>query len=174
MENVAPLGTSVRLGGVEVTPLGVFALPLELIRAIQPAEYRQENEESLVLQLKITSTLKFRAFAPLDATLVRDRGLRPQDPYVVTSDQETIRLFALAVDSEWSIRGQEFPVLQLGESAVTIVAAEPGSAGRLAPEMTWRVRVRTGVYRTDMIGVPFTRDDVKHLRSVDEMPRPRD
>jgi hypothetical protein len=173
IENVTPLGKSIRLGGLEVTPLGVFALPLELIRAIQPAEYRQENEESLVLQLKITSTLKFRVFAPLDPTLVRDRGLRPQDPYVVTSDQETIRLFALAVDSEWSIRGQEFPVLQPGESAVTIVAAEPGSARRLAPDMTWRVRVRTGVYRSDMIGVRFTRDEVKHIRSVDEMPRPR-
>jgi hypothetical protein len=174
IENVASLGKAIRLGGVEVTPLGVFALPLELIRAIQPTENRQENEESLALQLKITSTLKFRAFAPLDATLVRDHGVRPQDPYIVTSDEGTIRLFALAVDSEWSIRGQEFPVLQPGESAVTIIAAEPGSARRLAPEMTWRVRVRTGVYRTDMIGVRFTRDEIKHIRSVDEIARQRD
>ena len=44
------------------------------------------------------------------------------------------------------------------------MAAEPGSARNLADEMTWRVRLRIGVYRTDMLGVRFTKDEVRYPR----------
>ncbi len=70
------------------------------------------------------------------------------------------------MDSEWSILGQGFPVLEPGDSAETFIAAEPGSADQLADEMTWRVRLRIGVYRSDMLGVRFTKDDVRRPRTT--------
>ena len=71
-------------------------------------------------------------------------------------------MFPLALDSEWSIVGQEFSTLEPGDTEETFVAAEPGSARNLADEMTWRVRLRIGVYRTDMLGVRFTKGEVRH------------
>ena len=47
-----------------------------------------------------------------------------------------------------------------GESVETLIASEPGAADRLTDEMTWRVRFRIGPYRTDVLGVRFTRSDV--------------
>ncbi len=76
-------------------------------------------------------------------------------------------MFPLAVDSEWAIVGQEFTTLQPGDTVETFVAAGPGSGQKLPPEMTWRVRLRTGVYRTDMLGVPFSKDEVRHISSSD-------
>jgi hypothetical protein len=168
LENVARLGGTIQIGALEVTPLSVVAVRLELVRSIEPTASRREEDESLVLRLKLKNTSKFRTFTPLDAYLVRDRGLRPHDPYIATSEGSNIRLFALAVDSEWAIRGQAFPVLYPGDSVETIIAAEPGSGHRLAGEMTWRVRLRTGVYRTDMIGVRFTRSEVRHVEQLED------
>src|SRR5438876_5301371 len=45
----------IRLGDLEVTPLEVVAARLELVRSIEPAEYRREAEESLVLRLRLTN-----------------------------------------------------------------------------------------------------------------------
>jgi hypothetical protein len=168
LENVARLGSMIQIGTLEVTPLSVVAVRLELVRSIEPTSSRREEDESLVLRLKLKNTSKFRTFTPVDAYMVRDRGLRPYDPYIATSEGSSIRLFALAVDSEWTIRGQAFPVLYPGDSVEIIIAAEPGSGNRLADEMTWRVRLRTGVYRTDMIGVRFTRSQVRHVEQVDD------
>ena len=98
---------------------------------------------------------------PLDRILVRERELRSFDPYIETSEGRSIRLFPLALDSEWSLLGQGFPVLKPGGSAQTFIAAEPGSANLLADEMTWRLRLRIGVYRSDMMGVKFTKAEVR-------------
>ena len=57
--------------------------------------------------------------------------------------------------------GQEFTVLKPGESVETLIASEPGAADRLTDEMTWRVRLRIGPYRTDVLGVRFNKDDVE-------------
>ena len=69
-------------------------------------------------------------------------------------------LFPLAIDSEWLIQGQKFPVLKPGETAATMVASESITDDRLTREMIWRVRLRTGPYRTDVLAVRFTKDDV--------------
>jgi hypothetical protein len=167
-ENLTTLGKSIQVGSVKITPLAVVATRLERVRAIQPAEFRQEKAESLVLRLRITNLSSFRAFVPLGPDLVRDRGVRPHDPYVAASDGSIIRLFALAFESEWSIRGQTFPILQPGDTAETMIAAEPGSGRDPPAEMTWRVRLRTGVYRTDMVGVRFSRDEVRHVSRLQE------
>jgi hypothetical protein len=159
-ENLATIGQTVRLQDLEVTPLAVEAVPLELIRAIDPGRRRRERD-CLVLRLRLVNRSNNQAFAPVDLNLVRDRDLKAFDPFIATSDGRSIPLFPLAVDSEWSIAGQRFPVLRPGDSAQTFVAAEAGSAGRLADEMTWRVRLRTGVYRIDMLGVKFAKGQVR-------------
>lgn len=158
-QNLTTIGRSVQLGDLEVTPLGIEAGPVELVRTIDPDKSRRENG-CLILRLRLTNRSKESTFAPADLNSVRDRELRYFDPYIATSSGPAIRLFPLALASEWSIRGQEFPSLGPGETAETFIASEPGAADRLADEMTWRVRLRTGVYRTDMLGVRFTRDQV--------------
>ncbi|MHB1556121.1 MAG: hypothetical protein ACYC61_01445 [Isosphaeraceae bacterium] len=164
-ENLTTIGKSVHLGDLEVTPLGIEAGPVELVRTIDPDKSRRENG-CLVLRLRFTNRSKDSTFAPADLNSVRDRELRYFDPYIATSSGPAIRLFPLALASEWSIRGQKFPALGPGETAKTFIAAEPGSADRLADEMTWRVRLRTGVYRTDMLGVRFTRGQVARGRQA--------
>ncbi len=164
-ENLATLGKTIRLGELDVTPLSVTAAPVQLRRSIQP-EKRRSEESSLILRIKLKNVSDKNRFAPLDQVLVREGGLRPHDPYIETSEGTTIRLFPLAIESEWSIVGQEFSELRPGDSEETFVVAEPGAGEKLAAEMTWRVRLRTGVYRTDMIGVRFTKDEVRQRPAV--------
>jgi hypothetical protein len=164
-ENVTRIGVPVRLGDLEVTPLAIEATPVELVRTID-LDRRRREDRCLVLRLRLANRSNDRAFTPLDRSLVRERDFRAYDPFIVGSRGETIRLFPLAIDSEWSIVGQDFPTLQPGETAETLIAAETGGADRLAEEMTWRVRLRIGVYRSDMLGVRFTRADVRHSPDV--------
>ncbi len=165
-ENLTTIGKSVQLGDLEVTPLGIEAGPVELVRTIDPADKSRRENGCLILRLRLTNRSKGSTFAPADLNSVRDRELRYFDPYIAISSGPAIRLFPLALASEWSIRGQEFPSVGPGETAETFIASEPGAVDRLADEMTWRVRLRTGVYRTDMLGVRFTRGQVARRRQA--------
>ena len=142
------------------------------MHSIEPRKKRRE-EESLVLRLRLTNISKKYTITPLDQNLVRERGFRAHDPYIVTSDGATISLYPLAIDSEWSIKGQDFATLRPGDTEETFVAAETGAARNLAAEMTWRVRLRTGVYRTDMLGVRFTKDQVRQRHTIEDERRRR-
>ena len=51
-------------------------------------------------------------------------------------------------------------MLKPGESLETTIGSEPGAADKLSSEMTWRVRVRIGSYRTDLLGARFTKDEI--------------
>ena len=168
-ENVTTPGRPLVLGDLEVTPLSVEAGSVELIRAIDP-DARRHEDDCLILRLRLVNRSSDRTFKPLDRILIRERDTGPFDPYINTAEGRLIHLFPLAPDSEWSILGQSFPELRPGESAETCVIAEPGSAGQLAGEMTWRLRLRTGVYRTDMLGVKFEGAEVgqSDLESFDD------
>ena len=105
-----------------------------------------------MLRLRLTNVSHDQSFAPLERALCESRA--PHRSVVDrTKEGKLIGLFPLAVDSEWSIAGQEFPVLKPGESTETLIASEHGAADRLTSDMTWRVRLRIGPYKTDMIGV---------------------
>jgi hypothetical protein len=159
-ENLARLGQTIRLGDLEVTPVAIEARPVDLVRTIDSGG-RKREEDCLVLRLRLANRSKDQVFPPLDQNLVRERDLRSFDPYISASDGRKIRLFPLAMDSEWSIRGQAFPTLEPDQVAETFVAAEPASALDLPEEMSWRVRLRTGVYRIDMMEVKFSRSLVR-------------
>jgi hypothetical protein len=164
-ENITTMGKTLRLGDLEVTPMALEALPLELVGTVDPDRRRHESN-CLILRLRLVNHSRDRSFTPVDRVVVRDRDLRVFDPYITTSEGKRIRLFPLAFDSEWSILGQSFPVLRPGESAETFIAAEPDSASHLSDDMTWRVRLWTGVYRCDLFGVKISRSDVRRPRTI--------
>jgi hypothetical protein len=161
-ENVASLGKVIRIGGVEVTPVGIEVTRLELVRSIEPAKWRREKLASLVLRLRLKNISKSDTFAPLELRFVREQASTLDRSMIATSPGQAINLFPLAVDSEWSIDGQEFTVLEPGESVETLIASEPGAADRMTDLMTWHVRLRIAPYRTDVLGVRFNKDEVEH------------
>jgi hypothetical protein len=166
-ENITTLGKSVRLGELEVTPLSIILMPLTLVRSIEPSTERRIEESSLVMKLKLSNLSKVHAFTPLESAFLRD-PISPRDrSYLETVTGGKIRPYPLALDSEWSILGQEFPELKPGESLETIIASEPSTPDRFASEMTWRVRLRIGSYRTDVLGVRFTDKDVQSASHAD-------
>ncbi|HMB08595.1 MAG TPA: hypothetical protein VKP69_33295, partial [Isosphaeraceae bacterium] len=82
------------------------------------------------------------------------------DSFIETSDGLQIKMFPLAVASEWSIIGQEFRELKPGQSYETEVVSAPDVQGHVTPEMTWRLRLRTGINQTDTMGVRFREDQI--------------
>jgi hypothetical protein len=160
-ENVASLGNVIRIGGVEVTPMGIEVSRLDLVRSIDSADWRREKLASLVLRLRLKNISKNDTFAPLELRFVREQASTLDRSMIATSPGQAINLFPLAVDSEWSIVGQEFTVLEPGESVETLIASEPGAVDRQTDLMTWHVRLRITPYRTDVLGVRFNKDDVE-------------
>ena len=159
-DNVGELGRTIRIGELEVTPIAIVVAPVDLVRSIDPGDWRREEGDSLVLRLRLTNVSTDQVFAPLERAFVRDQS-SPLDRSLITgSSGQSIGLYPLVNDSEWLIQGQEFPKLKPAESAETIIVTEPGAAGRLAGEMVWRVRLRIGAYRTDMVGVRFRSEDL--------------
>jgi hypothetical protein len=158
--NLAKLGETVRIGDLEITPIEVVATQLELARSIEPHGWRREDSDSVVLRLRLTNVSKDQSFAPLERAFVREQSSPLDRSSIATKGGKIIGLFPLAIDSEWSIEGQEFSVLNPGDSTETLIASELGAAARLTSDMTWRVRLRIGAYKTDMIGVRFDKADV--------------
>lgn len=154
-EHFARFGQPLVIGSLEITPLDVKRQDVQLLRSnpYSPPARREGGKRALILRLKLRNLTNDSVFAPLDQSYVRERGKQIVDTYLQTFDQERIYPFPLAVESEWSIVGQDFTELRPGESrTVAIVSAAdapPDSAG----PFTWRVRLRTGINRTDLIGV---------------------
>jgi hypothetical protein len=159
-ENLASVGNAIRIGDVEITPLAIQFAPVDLVHRIDAAEFHHEESNSLVLRFRMTNLSNVHTLKPLTRSLVRDDVSSLDRSFVASPDGPNIGLYSLAVESEWLIFGQEFPVLKPGESAETLVASEPVSQDRIPRSMTWRLRLRIGPYRTDMLGVRFTRDEI--------------
>ncbi len=159
-ENITTLNSPLRIGDLQVTPLSVTRSRVELVGSIDPSKYRAEESESLVMRLRFTNLSKSR-FAPLELAYVREQSSLLDRCFISTPGGTTIGAFPLAVDSEWSIVGQECPVIEGGKTVETVIASESGIADRLGSEMIWRVRLRIGPYRTDVIGVRFRDAEVE-------------
>jgi hypothetical protein len=159
-ENVARLGATIRIGDLEITPLEVSLAQVELLRSIEPPDYRREEAASLVLRIRLRNVSQVHAFAPLEAALIRDQGSPLDRSVITTASGKRIRAYPLAADSEWTIYGQDCPVLSPGASVETLLASEPNAADRIEREQTWRVRVRIGPYRSDILGIGFGERDV--------------
>jgi hypothetical protein len=116
----------------------------------------------LRLKLRLKNISSDTILAPFDEAFVRDRvGVEPDSFIETQGGGETIAMFPLAVESEWSIVGQEFRELRPGEAFETDVVSQPDAVSRLAPEMLWRIRLRTDINHTDELGVRFRAEDVQ-------------
>jgi hypothetical protein len=160
-ENLAVLGQTIQIGELEVTPLAIELRSVVLVRSIDRNNLRREKAASLILRLKLKNVSKDHEFAPLERRFLREQGTAFDRSTIATSPREELNLFPLAVESEWSIKGQQFTTLKPGETMETVIASEPGIADRLTDEMTWRARVRIGTYRRDVLGVRFSKIDVR-------------
>jgi hypothetical protein len=164
-ENLVKLGETIRIGELDVTPLSVITTPLTLVRSIEPTTERPSAGSSLVLRLRLANVSQYQTFAPLERGMLRAPNSPLDRSFIETPKGRTISLYPLAADSEWTILGQDFPEIKPRESVETIIASEPLSEIQSDGEMTWRVRLRIGSYRTDMVGVRFTKDDIASLSS---------
>ena len=136
-ENLTTVGSPVRIGDLEVTPLSIVLAPVELLGTVDPADFKVEDIHSLILKLKITNLSQEHEIMPLSRKLIRDPAVARLDrSFIETSPGGKIDLYPLAVESEWSILGQEFQTLKPGESVETLVASRPVTEDRLREGMT--------------------------------------
>jgi hypothetical protein len=158
--NVTNLGGPVRLGEIEVTPRSIARRPVELLRLQGTAEGERESSPSLVLTLELANRSTGSTFAPLDPAIVRDTVPAVDQSFIEVPGGRRIAMFRLAIESEWSIQDQLFPALQPGETVETILVSEPVAMTDLKGTITWHLKLRTAPYRTDVLGVRFTAQDV--------------
>jgi hypothetical protein len=144
-----------QVGSLEVTPLEVRRerVALQRTNLSGKVDRRDGGRNALVLRLKLRNTSKDTVFAPLDQAFLREQEKELVDSFLETGSGERIYPFPLAVESEWSIVGQDFGELRPGESRVVTIVSAPDAPGDEAGPFTWRVRLRTGIDRTDIIGV---------------------
>jgi hypothetical protein len=160
IHDLVDLGKTLRLGDLELRPLSIMHRPVYLYRLEGATGEERERQDSLVLTLRLTNRSETRAFAPLDRSFIRDTGAAEDHTYIESSDGRRIPMFQLAAESEWSIQDQEFPVLKPGQTAETIIVSEPVPSTRLSGRLTWRVKLRTRTYQTNVAGVRFSASDV--------------
>jgi hypothetical protein len=164
VHNVTDLGKTLRLGDLELTPLSIAHRSVYLYRLGGATGEERESQDSLVMTLRLTNRSETGALAPLDRSFIRDSGTAEDQSYLELTDDRRIPMFRLAAESEWSIQNQEFPVLKPGETSETIVVSEPVPPARLAGRLTWRLKLRTRTYQTDVAGVRFSAGDVTAYR----------
>ena len=151
----ARMGKPLRVGDLEITPVEVSRQAVALERATPYAvpDRKSGGKGALILRLKLRNTAKDAVFAPLDQAYVRERGQGIVDTYVETAGGERVYPYPLAIESEWSIVGQRFGELRPGESRVAAIASAPDAPPDSEGPFTWRFRLRTGINRTDAIGL---------------------
>jgi hypothetical protein len=158
--HLTALGVAARLGDLEVTPLSVARREIELARLDGSTGETRQVEDVLVLSLRFTNRSRDAVISPLDSSFVRESNSSADDSYIDTASSKRISMFRLAPESEWSIKDQQFPALNPGASGESIVVSEPVQMNQLTGELIWHVKLRTGSYQTDVLGVRFTRQDV--------------
>jgi hypothetical protein len=161
-DRLTTIGRPIRVGSLELTPLGVRVGRVTLVHAIAGRrQTRPGGSNALSLRLRLRNLSVKDPLIPLEREDVRepDRGLPAS--FLETAEVGTIDVFPLAAQSEWSIEGQSFPRLEPGEQAETVIVSEPDALGRVADPLTWRMRVHTGPDREDVIGVRFGVDEIR-------------
>jgi hypothetical protein len=162
-DQITKLGQTIRLGQIEVTPLDVSSGPVTLERSLTRKERRPGGKSALKLRLRIRNVSNDVVLAPLDEAFLRERVRAEPDSFIETTEPGTpIPLFPLAVESEWSIVGQEFRELRPGEQFESMVVTAPDALAKVTTEMTWRVRLRSDINHTDDLGVRFNRSEIKN------------
>lgn len=161
-DRILTFGQSLRLGQIEVTPVRVTSGPVLLERTLFASATEDGGANALKLHLRLKNVSIDRVLPPLDEAFLRPREPGSPDTFIETSPgRPPIDPFPLAVESEWSIVGQDLHELGPGESVETIIVSAPEALAAMTPEMTWRLRLRTDVEHTEVLGVRFHASDVR-------------
>jgi hypothetical protein len=161
-DKITTLGQPLRLGDLELVPLGVRADQVTLRRLPLDSrpETRNGGENALFLKILLRNLSRTALFAPLDQEFVRERDHGFPDSCIVTGGDDRITIYPLARESEWTIAGQKFAELRPGGALETVVVSQPDALGRTTKDMTWRLKLRTGVAATEVVGVRFSDQDI--------------
>ena len=161
-DHIASIGQSIRVGGLEVTPVEVRNRPVRLVRAGSESRGsgRTEPGDALQLRLRIKNASE-SPIAPLDATLVRAPEFGPPETFLETGRGDRIDPYPLAVASEWAISGQPLGALGPGESRETLIVSEKDVADRLDDPLTWRIPIRVSAGKVESIGVRFRSGEIR-------------
>jgi hypothetical protein len=162
-ERIVELGETLRVGDLEVTPLDVSAVPVELVRTRidGQVERKEGGRDALRLRLRLRNLSAEDQFAPLDEGFVRDPDRRMPDTFIDLPGGGRIYGYKLPARSEWAIAGQEFPTLRPGESGESAVFSGVSALPDARGTLTWRVRLRTSAGESQAIGVKFEGMEVK-------------
>ncbi|HEY2155940.1 MAG TPA: hypothetical protein VGH33_09945 [Isosphaeraceae bacterium] len=153
-DRITTLRKPLVVGSLEVTPLAVERTGVKLRRTSLSgkSEVKDGGSGARALRLRLRNTSGDSAFAPLERAAVRDGDDGLCGSFVELDGGERVYLYPLAVDSEWSIAGQDFPELKPGEAKETRVftAADfPATSSGT----TWRLKLRTGLKDSAIVGV---------------------
>ena len=151
------IGQPLKVGSLEVTPIEVKRedVALERSNVYAKPEKKAGGKKAIFLRLRLRNLTKDTVFAPLDQAYLRERGKQVVDTFLQAGVDDRIYPYPLAVESEWSIVGQDFSELRPGESRVVAVVSAPEVPQDVSSPLTWRVRLRTGIGRTNTIGIRF-------------------
>jgi hypothetical protein len=159
-DRLTTVGKPIRVGSLEVLPLKITAGPVVLERIIDPNETHEESLSALRLRVRLRNVSRDAVFAPLDEAFLRDGARGEPDTLIDAGQGRRIEMFPLAVESEWRIQGQKFREFGPGETFETAVVSKAGVLSSVTTEMTWRVRLRTGINQTDVLGVRFSAEQI--------------
>ena len=130
-DHLTALGLPLRIGVIEATALRVSLGSVDLERAFS-REKKTGGKNALKLRIRFKNTSTDVVIAPLDEAYLRPRPRSDPESYIETSEGgPVISLFPLALQSEWSIVGQEFRELQPGESFETLIQLIAGGQDRV-------------------------------------------
>ncbi len=177
---LVPLGKSIRLGDVEVTPQKVELAHIKIRHPGFPPE--PQAKASLVLHLRLENISQDVVFCPADPYFDRRwKTAEPSKPYTFL-EMGSRRFFGgpllwkpdLAPEDRETVEGQQYKMLQPGESLTTLVCTDPDDEVRqllanYRGHLLWRVQVRRGLVKigereipaTAVIGVPFEDKDIE-------------
>ena len=127
-------------------------MALERSNVYARPERKAGGKKALILRLKLKNLSDDTVFAPLDQAYLRERGKQVVDTFIQAAGDDRIYPYPLAMESEWSIVGQDFTELRPGESRVVTIASTPDAPPDSNGPFTWRIRIRTGINRTNIIG----------------------
>ncbi len=161
--NRIELGRTLKIGSLEFTPIELVETRVKLWReGIDGSnEERAGGESAMSLKVRVRNVSPDLIFAPLDEAFVRDRDHALPDGYLENDRGDRIYLYPLAVQSEWSIEGENFRELKPGEIMESNICTVEFGAAQFHSSMTWRIRLRTGIDRTEIVGVVVRPSDLK-------------
>jgi hypothetical protein len=153
-EQITQLGQPLRLGSLEITPLSTARQGVRLRRVslTGKAEVRDGGSGALALRVRLRNVSDDAIFAPLEKAFLRDSDTELTESFVELPQPDRVYLYPLPVESEWSIVGQDFPVLRPGEAKETTIVTAADFPETGSP-MTWRLTVRTGPGKVETVGV---------------------